>query len=32
MSENKKILIFNAKINQMLGLEQNGSVHDSDMP
>src|SRR5450756_1878356 len=32
MSEDQKIMLFNAKIDQMLGLEQSGLVPGSDIP
>src|SRR5450759_1204252 len=32
MSEDQKIMLFNAKIDQMLGLEQSGSLPGSDIP
>jgi hypothetical protein len=32
MSEDQKTLLFNAKIDQMLGLEQSGFIPESDIP
>ena len=32
MSEDQEILIFNTRIDQMLGLEQSGTVSGSDIP